>query len=438
MAKLIDHLSVPSTKTELDLFSVPATQVAIENGYWHAARLINSNSDTGPWRFCIQADPHYLQLNKNYLYIKLKILKADGTDITATEVVGPINLLAKTLFKQVKIHINGKLTFDSSDLYAYRAFLETELNYNYDTKVSQLTAALYEKDTPAHQVENAANTGFTNRRAVFFSNQTNRVVELMAPIHADIMTDRLMLDNTEIHLELHRNPDSFALLCFDADPEQCKLQIQDMVWYVRKVELAKSVQVGLENTLQKNLAKYPIRRVLMRHLHIPEGTRSTPTNTLFTGQVPRRLVVGFVDSDAFYGNYAKSPFLFKNYSMTSAKITAAGVVYPREPLTMDFTGSEFVRPYVQLFESLGSSKEDTGNYISLNDFKHSHCLLVFDLSPDEQDGMHWQLLREGTTSIEIKFGAVIPAGGVEMICYAEFDNMVSINRNRDVYFDYTL
>ena len=262
MSKLLDHLSTPSTKTELNLFAVPATQVAIENGYWHAARLINSNSDTGPWRFCIQADPHYLQLNKNYLYIKLKIQTAAGADITAENVVGPINLLAKTLFKQIKIHINGKLAFDSSDMYAYRAYLETELNYDYGAKVSQLGAALYEKDTPANQVENIANTGFTARRNWFFNAGTNRVVELMAPIHADIlMSDRLMLDNTEIHLELHRNPDSFALLCFDAEPDQYKLQIQDMIWYIRKVELMKSVQVGLETALQRHSAKYPVRRV---------------------------------------------------------------------------------------------------------------------------------------------------------------------------------
>ena len=124
--------------------------------------------------------------------------------------------------------------------------------------------------------------------------------------------------------------------------------------------------------------------------------------------------------------------------MTSAKVTAAGVVYPREPLTMDFTGSQFIRPYVQLFESLGNSKEDTGNYISLTDFKHSHCLLVFDLSPDEQDSMHWQLVREGTTAVEIQFGANIPAGGIEMICYAEFDNMITIDRTRNVFFDFSL
>ena len=442
MSKLIDHLSLPSSKTELDLFSVPPTQVSIESGYWHVARLVNANSNNGPWRFVIQADPHYIQLNKNYLYVKVKIAKADGTNLTVADVVGPINILAKTLFKQVKVHINGKLAFDSGDMYAYRAFLETELNYDFGAKQSQLGAALYHKDKPAGDgvdVNVAGNQGFVKRRERFFNNETSFEVEMMAPIHGDIfMTDRLMLDNTEIQLELHRNPDAFALLCFAEAPEAYKLEILDMSWHIRKVEILRSVQMGLESALQQHTAKYPIRRVVMRKLHVQQGRRSTPNNTLFNGQIPRRLVVGFVDSDAYYGNYKKSPFVFNNYSVTNAKVTAGGVVYPREVLQMNFAQNQYVRPYVQLFESLGNSKEDTGNCITMKDFKNSHCLFVFDLSPDEQDGSHWELLREGSTSIDMQFGVDVPVGGIEMIVYAEFDNLVSIDRNRNIFFDYSV
>ena len=131
MSKLIDHQSVASTKSELDLFSIPPTQVSIENGYWYAARLMNTCTSAGPWQFHVQADPHYVQLNKNYLYMRMKIINADGTNlavaqpahgdvpaVAAAHPVGPINLIGKTLFKQVKVHLNGKLAFNSGDNYA--------------------------------------------------------------------------------------------------------------------------------------------------------------------------------------------------------------------------------------------------------------------------------------------------------------------------------
>ena len=449
MAKLIDHQSVPSNKSELDLFSLPPTQVSIENGFWHAARLLNTCTSSGPWQFHIQADPHYLQLNKNYVWMKLKITKGNGDNLAVARPaaggepavvgdhpVGPINLIGKTLFKQVKVHVNGKLAFDSGDNYAYRSFLETELNYGRGAKQTQLTAALYSKDGPPSQLNSETNNvGFRWRQNWF---RGSAVVEVMAPIHCDLfMTDRLFLDNTELNLELHRNNNAFALMCMHDDVDY-KLEVVDMVWFVRKVELLKSVQLGLETALVRNTAKYPVRRTQVSKLHIAGGRRSAPSNTLFTGQIPRRMVVGFVDGDAYYGTYRKSPFHFKNFGLKSIKVTAAGQVYPREPLEMDFANNQFMRPYVQLFESMGQAKEDSGNYITLEDFKESHCLFVFDLTPDEQDGSHWELIKDGSVHVDAEFSVDIPEGGVEMIVYAEYDNLVTIDRNRNVYFDFNI
>ena len=138
MAKLLDHQSAPSTKSELDLFSLPPTQVCIDSGYWHVAKLINSCTNEGPYEFRVESDPHFLHLAKNYLYVQLKIVKGDNTNIVSTgdspDSVAPINLIGKTFIRQVKIQLNGKLAFDSGDMYAYRAYLETELNYGPDAK----------------------------------------------------------------------------------------------------------------------------------------------------------------------------------------------------------------------------------------------------------------------------------------------------------------
>ena len=449
MSKLIDHQSVASTKSELDLFSIPPTQVSIENGYWYAARLMNTCTSAGPWQFHVQADPHYVQLNKNYLYMRMKIINADGTNlavaqpahgdvpaVAAAHPVGPINLIGKTLFKQVKVHLNGKLAFDSGDNYAYRSYLETELNYGQEAKKTQLMAGLYSKDRPYNHLQHENNNiGFQWRQAWF---RGSNVVEVMAPIHCDLfMTERLLPDNMDLHLELHRNPDAFALMCFH-EGVTFKLEIMDMVWYVRKVELLKSVQMGIESALVRHTAKFPVRRTQVTKLHIAAGRRSTPANTLFNGQVPRRIVVGFVDSDAYYGNYQKSPFRFQPYNIRRIKITAAGQVYPREPLEMDFPNNRYMRPYVQLYESMGQAKENMGNYISLEEFKASHCLFVFDLSPDEQDGSHWDLIKDGSVTVEAEFNEDIPDTGVEMIVYGEFDNLMTIDRSRNVYFDYTV
>ena len=69
-------------------------------------------------------DMYMLDLAQNYVYMRLRIVRPDGAGITAAaDTVGPINLLSKKFFKQVKVYLNGKLVSDSSDKYAYQDHL---------------------------------------------------------------------------------------------------------------------------------------------------------------------------------------------------------------------------------------------------------------------------------------------------------------------------
>ncbi len=442
MGKLVDTLSLPSTPSILDLYSVPPTQIALDRGYWHEAHLVNSCTSDGPWQFIIQSDPQYLHLNRNYIYIKLRIKKplaAQETGVlTDTDLVAPINLLGKTLFKQVRVYLNGKLASDSGPMYAYRAFLETELNYGFQSKLTFLQAGLYEKDMSNNEgeVESQENKGFGNRLKLF---KESALVELMAPIHCDLfMSDRLMLSNTEITLDLHRNSDKFLLISFTEDINYY-LSIEDMKWYVRKVELADSVHLGIERALMRNTAKYPLRRVEMKKFHIPKGSYSVPHIAIFNGQLPRRLVIGFIESDKFFGTYKTLPFFFKHHNVSEISVRAGGETYPREPLKLDFANNIFVRAYLQMFEDLGMTDEDRSNCISMWEWKTHKCLFVFDMTPEETDTPHWQLLREGSVFVDCTFASAVTNNeGLEMIVYAEFDNLAMVDRMREIYHDYTV
>jgi len=127
---------------------------------------------------------------------------------------------------------------------------------------------------------------------------------------------------------------------------------------------------------------------------------------------------------------------FQNFQIQEIYITAAGETFPAKPLSLDFVNDRYVRAYVQLFDGMGIGGTDRGNGISLSSFKNGCCIFPFDLSPDEDDGDHWDLVRQGTTSVNIQFGQAVPAGGLEVICLAEFDNMITLDRNRQPFIDY--
>ncbi|MCP3667697.1 MAG: hypothetical protein GY696_35270 [Gammaproteobacteria bacterium] len=81
-----------------------------------------------------------------------------------------------------------------------------------------------------------------------------------------------------------------------------------MKWYVKGVEVSKSVSLALEWSLMQYAAKYLIRSVELHTIHVNQGARATPDTAIFNGQIPRRLVIGCVDADAYHGTYTKSPF----------------------------------------------------------------------------------------------------------------------------------
>jgi len=104
------------------------------------------------------------------------------TSGSTVPIYDPINLIGKTFFKQVKCFLGGNLVYDSSDKYAYRAFLETELNYGFDAKNSHLQASLYYKENGANV--DTKNNEILKTRSFYFKDDA--IVEITAPHHIDL------------------------------------------------------------------------------------------------------------------------------------------------------------------------------------------------------------------------------------------------------------
>ena len=186
------------TKSELDLFSKPPTQVSLEKGHWVDLQPISSVADGGAIAFTYPGTENYVDLSKTILVVQAKVTKADGTDLDDDEKVGVINNFLHSLFKQVDVFLKGKQVSQASGLYAYRAYLETLLNYGPSAKKSQLTAALFYKDT-AGKMEVAdptviaanANRGLKTR---YGFSKTSGIIEMAGSIFSDVFfTDRLLL-----------------------------------------------------------------------------------------------------------------------------------------------------------------------------------------------------------------------------------------------------
>ena len=117
------------TKSELDLFSVPPTQTSLEKGHWVEHQPVSSVADAGPITFTVPGTEDYFDLSKTILVVRAKVTKADGADLDADEKVGIVNNFLHSLFKQVDVFLKEKQVTQATSTYAYRAYLETLLNY---------------------------------------------------------------------------------------------------------------------------------------------------------------------------------------------------------------------------------------------------------------------------------------------------------------------
>ena len=92
------------TKSELDLFTIPATQTSTTKRQWIEYHPLNNITDTGPIEFNVSGTgEEYLELAKTQLFVKAKITKAKGDNLESNTQGGPMNLFLHSLFLQVDV-----------------------------------------------------------------------------------------------------------------------------------------------------------------------------------------------------------------------------------------------------------------------------------------------------------------------------------------------
>ena len=175
-----NHLLYPAScacgKSELELFSIPPTQTAIESSQWVEYHPITTLSDSSPIEFVIKGSgEEYVDLSESYLQVTAKILKTNGGDLIQTKGsdgtamgddadVGPVNLWLHSLFSQVDVSLNKRLVIPPMNTYPYRAYLDTLLSYGPAAKEWYLTAAMWYKDTAKHMEDHQLNKSFKSQK----------------------------------------------------------------------------------------------------------------------------------------------------------------------------------------------------------------------------------------------------------------------------------
>ncbi|RWR99617.1 uncharacterized protein B4U79_07536, partial [Dinothrombium tinctorium] len=155
-------------------------------------------------------------------------------------------------------------------------------------------------------------------------------------------------------------------------------------------------------------------------------------------QLPRKFVVGFVSANSFNGDLNSNPFKFNHFNITNLVVYVDGIMIPSTAYTPDFDNNIYAREYFSLYEEMNQDHTHPFLNISFYEFKQSLCLFAFNLSPDRSDGPDCgslTLIKRGAARIEVKFKNA-PSTAFVMLTYAHYDNLIQIDRDRNVLTDY--
>ena len=314
----------------------------------------------------------------------------------------------------VDVYLNGSLVTQSNNNYPYRAYIENLLSFGQEAKNSQLSALLWHRNTSRHFDSCAtANKGYTQRKALAAESKE---IDMMGKLHIDLtFQNRYLLNGVEVRLRLIRSKDLFCLHR-NTNQAQNKVSLKEVTLFVHKVKPNPAVQFAHVKALQHATAKYPLRRVEIKSFTVPTGNRSS-----------------VVDNNAYNGVITKSPFHFKHNNINFMTIYRDGVQIPSKPLQPDFTNDRFIRNYLKK----GQYYRDTGNAILREQYKDGYALFAFDLTPQmDSSEVGFELIKHGNIHIEIHF-ATATARTLTVIVFAENDNLLEIDQDRNVAFNYT-
>lgn len=103
----------------------------------------------------------------------------------------------------------------------------------------------------------------------------------------------------------------------------------------------------------------------------------------------------------------------------------------------DFSKGLYLSSYLSLFNCLGIHFSDAGNSISREEYPLGNALIGWDLTEDlEASQDHVSLARQGSLRLDLQFSKAL-SEAICVIFYAEFDNVIEITKNRNIFIDYS-
>ena len=316
--------------------------------------------------------------------------------------------------------ISSTLTFDVTDL--------KEIN-KYTKKDAM---KLIEQYIAVATNSSGVNSGYLNRRKIIAKS---KMFDFYIPLCSDIFhSDKFLHPSISVKLLLRRSPDGFCLLSDSTNA--FRIELSNLKLHTRYVRINDAIVKKHKMLISSEKPmRYPITRTSMKSFNIPQNNASMYISGMFSGILPKTIIIGMVLNEAFYGKQNKNPFNFQHFNLKSAHLRVNGEIVPSDPISPDFNKNLFMREYLEFYRNIGIDISDaSGNLITPAQYKNGSFFMAFDLSGEQCNQLHRHKTMTGNIDFEGNFQVALP-NTITLVVFSSTDAEICIGP-KGPYVDY--
>lgn len=442
-------------RTEFDLFSEAPLQRMVKSFKYDEAFPFNNVKTDSTVTLQVRGTPNeWIDLDDTYLQVKYKLLTHDGQNIandggTYIKTLEEPNLF-HNLWSQVEMFINNKPVKSVVNPYPMRAYIENLLTTCEDGLPEKYETEGFWKEKAGNSFDLAIQDTLANlgqntpwRSDVQQKHKGSGEHILYGKLAMDLWRQgRNIPPNNDLKLVLTKNRPQFFLRSSMTAGQEHRLELEEVKLIVKRVQLYDDAQAKLDALIKKiGAIKYPIKRVEVISPNIARGTKVFQENILH-GQIPSRIILGFVDSDSFGGSYTKSPFNFKHYNIEEMYLHCNADVYPSNRYITNFTNKDALVPWLNMKRLVTPGLPFFNHTVSYQDFLDGgFTLWVFDMTQDNMCGVpadYNNIKQSGEIRLFVRFGGEQGlTQAVNIVIYGQFENQIEKGEDdNELTFDY--
>ena len=453
----------------LDLFSIPTTDYSTQSARYVKISPVTASLTPLIWHIEKQSD--LIDLRRSFFQWKIRLQTTAPGNIASGEnesndggITAIVNNMPHSMIKQFVMKCNGTLLTESADMYHYKSYLQTLLNYNRADGESIIATTngnwRNEIDNPATYSaanvkgpaddgtgEDAAYTALSQNhkdaiqamkketRDVWSGGKTK--VVRMVPNHELFHQGRYIVPNTTFEFQFWLNSTNvWTNNVTNTGVREPTTDDVEVTFHMCVVKLDSGVYRTLISKLEKEMAHYPIVKSEIRQFPLENGATYKEILNPFNNRVPLRFYIAIVEQTAFNGSLTKDPFAFQAAGIEWIKQIVNGEEYPYETMDLN-TGNNYKDDtgYWRFLEATGCMDNMEGNMIRKADWGYGKNATIFAFS-NVASGRHSApvLHPKPQAHIDLHLKCATQTNAKTIIIMAEYETVISIDSPKSVTF----